>query len=233
MLELFNNLTNPEWLMQYGGLYFVALIVFAETGLFIGFFLPGDTLLFIAGMMIAAALSPFDVSTANLVYWVALISTAGIIGNYIGYWFGRRSGDMLFQRKDTWLFKKRHLYQAKEFYEKKGGGAIVLARFLPIVRTFAPIVAGVVKMDARKFSFYNIVGSFAWVGSIVTAGYLLGDNAWVKGNLEKIIIGIVVVTTTPVVVKMIKGRKKPTMVVPLPVTQMEAEEEEVQKADRV
>ncbi|RYD56242.1 MAG: DedA family protein [Sphingobacteriales bacterium] len=228
MLELFHNLTNPEWLMQYGGLYFVALIVFAETGLFIGFFLPGDTLLFIAGMMIAAALSPFDSSIANLAYWVALIAAAGIVGNYVGYWFGRRSGDMLFQRKDTWLFKKRHLYQAKEFYEKKGGGAIVLARFLPMVRTFAPIIAGVVKMDAKKFSFYNIVGSLAWVGSIVSAGYLLGENAWVKGNLEKIIIGIVVVTTTPVLVKMLKGRKKPTMVVPLPVTQAEDTETDQQ-----
>lgn len=224
MLEQFNNLTNPEWLMQYGGLYFVALIVFAETGLFIGFFLPGDTLLFIAGMMIASALSPFDASAMNLAYWIALISVAGVLGNYIGYWFGRRSGDMLFQRKDTWLFKKRHLYQAKEFYERKGGGAIVLARFLPIVRTFAPIVAGVVKMDAHKFSFYNVAGSLAWVGSIVTAGYLLGDNAWVKGNLEKIIIGIVVVTTAPVVIKMLKGRKRPTMVIPLPLSTIEEED---------
>ena len=136
--------------MQYGGLYFVALIVFAETGLFIGFFLPGDTLLFIAGMMIANALLPFDTSVVNLVYWIGVISTAGILGNYVGYWFGKRSGDMLFSRRDTWLFKKRHLHQAREFYDKKGGGAIVLARFLPIVRTFAPIIAGVVKMNPRK-----------------------------------------------------------------------------------
>lgn len=201
--------------MQYGGLYFVALIVFAETGLFIGFFLPGDTLLFIAGMMIANALLPFDTSVVNLVYWIGVISTAGILGNYVGYWFGKRSGDMLFSRRDTWLFKKRHLHQAREFYEKKGGGAIVLARFLPIVRTFAPIIAGVVEMNPRKFSFYNIVGSLAWVGSILTAGYLLGENAWAKQNLEKIIIGIVVLTTAPVAIKMLKGRKKKLIAAPV------------------
>jgi membrane-associated protein len=217
MLELFHNLTNPGWLAQYGGLYFVALIVFAETGLFIGFFLPGDPLLFIAGMMTANVLTPFDISSLNLVYWILLIASAGILGNYIGYWFGRKSGDMLLNRKDTWLFKKRHLYQAKEFYEKRGGGAIVLARFLPIVRTFAPIVAGVVKMDMRKFSFYNIIGSIAWVGSIMTAGYLLGENTWVKENLEKIIVAIVLLATTPVLVKMLKGRKKTVIAIPLPV----------------
>lgn len=207
-LELFHNLTNPEWIMLHGGLYIVVAIVFAETGLFVGFFLPGDSLLFISGMIIANTLSPFTEPVVNLLYWLVLISVSGIIGNYVGYWFGKKSGNVLFQRKDTWLFKKKYLYQAKEFYEKKGGGAIILARFLPIVRTFAPIVAGIVNMDFRKFSFYNIIGSFLWVGSIVTAGFLLGDNEWVKGNLEKIIIGIVVITTAPVFIKMFSGRKK-------------------------
>ncbi|HRO43444.1 MAG TPA: VTT domain-containing protein [Flavipsychrobacter sp.] len=209
LIEMVQNLTNPDWIMQYGGLYLVTFIVFAETGLFVGFFLPGDTLLFITGMIIANTLSPMATPVLNLLYWVLLISAAGIVGNYIGYWFGRKSGDMLFQRKDSWIFKKRHLYQAKEFYEKKGGGAIVLARFLPIVRTFAPIIAGVVGMDKKKFSFYNIVGSFAWVGSIVSAGFLLGDNPWVQQNLEKIILLIVVVTTAPVIIKALSGRKKP------------------------
>lgn len=218
MVELIKNLTNPEWLAQYGGLYFVAIIVFAETGLFVGFFLPGDTLLFITGIMIANALTPFDTALVNLIYWILLVTTAGVLGNYVGYWFGRKSGGMLFDRKDTWLFKKRHLHQAKDFYEKKGGGAIVFARFLPVVRTFAPIVAGVVKMDMRKFSLYNIVGSVAWVGSIVTAGYLLGENAWVKENLEKITIGIVVVTTAPVLIKMLKGRRKHSAVASAPVS---------------
>ena len=208
MLELLQNLTNPEWIMQHGGLYLVTFIVFAETGLFIGFFLPGDTLLFITGMIIAQSLTPAEPSVLNLMYWILLISSAGIIGNFVGYWFGRRSGDLLFQKKDSWLFKKKHLQQAQAFYEKRGGGAIMLARFLPIVRTFAPIVAGIVGMDLKKFSFYNVAGSFLWVGGIVGAGYILGENTWVQNNLEKIILGIVVVTTAPVVIKMITGSRK-------------------------
>lgn len=215
LIELFHNLTSPEWIMAHGGLYFVLAIVFAETGLFIGFFLPGDTLLFITGMVIANTIFPGASSVMMLLYWIVLIAVAGIAGNYVGYWFGRRSGDMLMQRKDSWLFKKKHLLQAKEFYEKRGGGAIMLARFLPIVRTFAPIVAGIVGMNRAKFSFYNTIGSFAWVGSLLTAGYLLGDNVWAQQNLEKIMIGIVVVTTAPVLVKMLSRKK--VEVVPVPV----------------
>lgn len=224
LITLFQNLTNPDWIMLYGGLYFVTFIVFAETGLFVGFFLPGDTLLFITGMIIANSLSPFATPILNLLYWVFLISAAGIAGNYLGYWFGRKSGHMLFQRKDSWIFKKKHLYQAKEFYEKKGGGAIVFARFLPIVRTFAPIIAGVVEMDRKKFTFYNILGSFAWVGSIVTAGFLLGDNAWVQQNLEKIILLIVVLTTAPLIIKAITGRRKEVKMAPI-VAETKKEEE--------
>lgn len=210
LLALFHNLTNPDWIIQHGGLYIILFIVFAETGLFIGFFLPGDTLLFIAGMLIANAVMPDSAPLFSLLYWTFLISLAGILGNYLGYWFGNKFGDML-QHKDSRLFRRKYLMQAHDFYEKKGGSAIVLARFLPIVRTFAPIVAGMVKMDKRKFSWYNILGSFIWVGSITGAGFLLGENAWVKDNLEKIVIGIVVVTTTPVIIKFISGRKKKVM----------------------
>lgn len=205
-LALIHNLTSPDWIMQHGGLYIVAFIVFAETGLFVGFFLPGDSILFITGMIIANTVLPGGGSLVHLTYWVLLIAAAGIVGNFLGYWIGKQFGTHLMQRKDSWLFKKKYLFQAKEFYEKKGGGAIVLARFLPIVRTFAPIVAGMVKMNSKKFTFYNIVGSFAWVGSIVTAGYLLGENAWVQNNLDKIIIGIVVITTAPLFVQVIKGK---------------------------
>ena len=207
IIEFFSNLTDPDWIMRNGGLYIVVLIVFIETGLFFGFFLPGDSLLFIAGMVIANALMPFNVPLSNLLYWIFLITAAGVAGNFAGYWFGKKSEGFLFHKKDTWLFKKKHLLQAKEFYDKRGGGAIVLARFLPIVRTFAPIVAGVVKMDRKKFAFYNAAGSFLWSASIVTAGFLLGENEWVKSNLEKIIIGIVVVTTVPVLIKLLSGRK--------------------------
>lgn len=212
LIELLKHLMNAEWLantvMMYGGLYLVAAIIFAETGLFAGFFLPGDSLLFVSGLIIANKPSPFAEGPLNLLYWTVLITIAGIAGNSTGYWFGRKTGPMLFQRKDTWLFKQKHLTQAREFYEKKGGGAIIFARFLPIVRTFAPIVAGVVGMDRKKFFFYNVVGSIAWVASMLAAGYLLGEIAWVKTNFEKIVIGLVLVTTGPVIFKMFFGKKK-------------------------
>lgn len=192
----------------YGGLYLVAFIIFAETGLFVGFFLPGDSLLFVTGLMIANSQSPFNNDFANLVYWISLITFAGVVGNAVGYWFGRKTGPLLFERKDTLLFKKKHVIQAKEFYDKRGGSAIILARFLPIVRTFAPIVAGVVTMDRKKFFFYNVVGCVAWVSSMTLAGYFLGENEWVKHNFEKIVIGLILVTTAPVLFKMFFGKKK-------------------------
>jgi len=207
-LELFHNLTNPEWIMANGGLYIVVFIIFAETGLFAGFFLPGDTLLFIAGMIIAHTVAPEIAPLLQLLYWVLLIAAAAIVGNYVGYWFGKRSGEYLMKRRDSWIFKKKYLVQAQDFYAKRGGAAIIIARFLPIVRTFAPIVAGMVKMNPGKLSLFNIIGAIAWSGSIVTAGFLLGENAWVQGNLDKVIIGIVIITTAPVAIKMIAARRK-------------------------
>jgi membrane-associated protein len=212
LIELLKHLMNAEWLantvMMYGGLYLVALIIFAETGLFAGFFLPGDSLLFVSGLIIANKPAPFEQGWVNLIYWILLITVAGIIGNSVGYWFGKKTGPLLFERRETWLFKRKHLVQAHDFYEKKGGGAIILARFLPIVRTFAPIVAGVVKMDAKKFFFFNVIGSIAWVSSMTTAGYVLGENEWVKANFEKIVIGLILITTGPVLFKMFFGKKK-------------------------
>ncbi|HWI92907.1 MAG TPA: VTT domain-containing protein [Flavisolibacter sp.] len=230
IMEFLSNLTNPDWIIQHGGLYIVMLIVFVETGLFFGFFLPGDSLLFIAGMIIANTLSPFALPMFNLLYWILLIATAGVLGNFVGYWFGKKSDGLLF-RKDNWIFKRKYLVQAKAFYDKKGGGAIMLARFLPIIRTFAPIVAGMVKMNAAKFAFYNIAGSFLWACSIVSAGFLLGENAWVKDNLEKIIIGIVLITTGPVLMKLLLGRKKRKLL-PAPVYQI-AQKEIEQKNNKL
>ncbi|HRO43686.1 MAG TPA: VTT domain-containing protein [Flavipsychrobacter sp.] len=214
LIEFLKNLMNADWIMAHGGLYLVALIVFAETGLFVGFFLPGDSLLFVSGLIVANSTlaAPLMAGPVDLVFWMLIISICGIFGNFVGYWFGQKTGPILFERKDTWLFKRKHLIQAKEFYEKKGGGAIVLARFLPIVRTFAPIVAGIVKMNFKKFVFYNVLGSFAWVISMMLLGYLLGNNEWVKNNLEKIILLIVFVTTAPVIFKMFFSKKKdPTL----------------------
>lgn len=209
LIGFIKNLTDADWIMAHGGLALVALIVFAETGLFVGFFLPGDSLLFIAGLILANSTQPFpiDGSHMDLIFWMVIVCIAGILGNYVGYWFGRKSGPYLYQRKDSWIFKKKHLYQAEEFYKEKGGFAIVMARFLPIVRTFAPIVAGMVRMDKAKFSYYNVVGCIAWVVSLMFLGYILGSNEWVKNNLEYIIIGIVLITTGPVIGKMVFGKK--------------------------
>jgi membrane-associated protein len=189
------------------------LVIFAETGLFIGFFLPGDSLLFVTGLMIAndQQANPTFNHPVNLLYWIVLISVAGIIGNMVGYWFGRKTGPILFERRDTLLFKRKHIIQAKEFYDNRGGGAIILARFLPIVRTFAPIVAGIVTMERKKFFIYNVIGSALWVASMVLSGFFLGEIDWVKHNFEKIVIGLIVVTTAPVLFKMFFGKKSPTL----------------------
>ncbi|MCB0696640.1 MAG: VTT domain-containing protein [Chitinophagaceae bacterium] len=212
-ITFFKELMDAEKLAAlvtlYGGLYLVAFIIFAETGLFVGFFLPGDSLLFVTGLMIANSHSPFENDFANLSYWIILITVAGIIGNLVGYWFGKKTGPLLFEKRDTLLFKQKHLHQAKDFYDKRGGAAIILARFLPIVRTFAPIVAGVVKMERKTFVVYNILGCVAWVTSMILAGYFLGENDWVKHNFEKIVIGLIVVTTAPVILKMFFHKKSP------------------------
>jgi membrane-associated protein len=139
---------------------------------------------------------------------------AGVVGNFVGYWFGKKSGPFLFERKDTFLFKKKYLWQAKEFYDKHGGGAIVMARFLPIIRTFAPIVAGIVAMDKKRFTFYNFAGSFSWVFSMLFAGHYLQILflKWfqfdLKQHLEVIVIGIVLVTTAPIFIKLVFGKNK-------------------------
>lgn len=207
------HLMDAEWLaatvMSFGGLYLVALIIFAETGLFAGFFLPGDSLLFVSGLIIANNPSPFTSGPLNLLYWIVIIAVAGIVGNSVGFWFGRKTGPLLFERRETWLFKRKHIQQAHDFYEKRGGSAIIFARFLPIVRTFAPIVAGVVGMERKKFFFFNVVGSVAWVSSMLIVGYFLGGFEWVKHNFEKIVIGLVLVTTAPVLFKMFFGKKHP------------------------
>ena len=211
IFELFKHLIEPDWIMANGGLWLITFIIFAETGLFIGFFLPGDSLLFITGMVIASAKDnpiPFESHPVNLVFWIIILTLAAILGNIVGYWFGKKSGPLLFERKETWLFKRKHLINAKEFYEEKGGGAIIFARFLPIVRTFAPIIAGVVGMDYKKFLLYNVLGAIAWVVSLTTLGFILGENAWIRAHLEWIILILVLITTGPVLYKMLFAKKK-------------------------
>ena len=219
----FSDLIHPEFYIQHGGLWVLLFIVFAETGLMFGFFLPGDSLLFVAGIynqLLVA--SVFGHSTGSdfldLILLWAMISVCGIIGNAVGYWFGHKSGPFLFHRQDNWLFKKRHLLQAKEFYDKHGGEAIIFARFLPIVRTFAPIIAGIVAMDKKKFWLYNFVGCIAWVFAMLFAGHYL--QKWImmkwhfdlKEHLEIIVIGIVIITTAPVLYKIFFGKRTPAAV---------------------
>lgn len=211
------ELLNPQFYIDHGGLWMILFIVFAETGLFAGFFLPGDALLFVTGIfsdrIVEAALFATDNQWADLgILWV-LITIAGIAGNFIGYWFGKKSGPFLYERKDTFFFKKKYLRQAHDFYEKNGGGAIIIARFVPFVRTFAPIVAGIVDMDKKKFAYYNIVGCMLWVATMLIGGHFLQKVIYkefdfdLKEHLEVIVIGIVAVTTFPVIWKLFISKK--------------------------
>ncbi|MDX1936856.1 MAG: VTT domain-containing protein [Flavihumibacter sp.] len=215
----FTDLLQPQWYIQNGGLWFVLFVVFAETGLFAGFFLPGDSLLFVTGIysndMIKQGLK-FDTGSdfLNMMIVVLLVTLAGIIGNYVGYWFGRKSGPALYNRKDTFLFKQKYLQQARDFYEKNGGFTIVVARFVPFVRTFAPIVAGIVQMDYKRFTFYNVIGCVAWSFSMIAAGHYLQKlfmsqfNFDLTKHLEIIVLGIVLVSTLPIIFKLLKNRRE-------------------------
>ena len=213
-----HELLQPQFYIDNGGLWLLLLIIFAETGLFIGFFFPGDSLLFIAGIFsdkLAAYLYDTGSPVLNLLMLIALCAVSGILGNATGYLFGKKIGPTMFHWKDNILFKKKYLHQAHDFYDKYGGGAVVFARFVPIVRTFAPIVAGIVEMEQKKFSFYNIVGCIAWVGSMLAGGHYL-DKFFlehygfdIKKHLEVIVLGIVFITTAPVIVKLVFGKAKP------------------------
>ncbi|MFD2600616.1 DedA family protein [Flavobacterium suzhouense] len=216
------QLLNPEFYINLQiagvpvGIYVVLFIVFAETGLFAGFFLPGDSLLFLAGIYsgeLMATLFSIEGDFLNVLLLSVLVACAGIVGNTFGYWFGAKSGTYLYQKEDSFWFKKKYLVQSHEFFEKHGGRAIIFARFLPVIRTFAPIIAGVVKMDKKKFMFYNIISSFLWAVTLIFAGhYLYGfcrDQFGIdlKSYIEYIILIIVAVTTVPLLINALKGKK--------------------------
>ena len=212
------DLLNPVFYINHGGIWIVLFIIFAETGLMVGFFLPGDSLLFVSGiyskMLVGSLISGgLGNDFLEVMFLFFLISIAGVAGNELGYWFGFKTGPLLFKRKDTWLFKKKNLEQAKGFYDKHGGIAIVLARFLPMLRTFAPVVAGVVKMNKKSFLRYNIIGSAAWVFTVLMAGHYLEKlflNNFgfdLKQHLIVIVIFLVVITTAPVLYKIISHKK--------------------------
>lgn len=206
MFDFFKQLTDPQSIIQYGGLWLLLFVVFAETGLFIGFFLPGDSLIFVSGLLCAT--KPQLLNTSFPVLVISLI-IAAVIGNVFGYWFGKKTGQGLYNRKDSLLFKKKHLETTKVFYEKHGGKALVLGRFLPIIRTFAPILAGVIKVDFKKFMMYNVIGAVLWISSIASIAYFLGIKfPEVENYLGYIIIGLIAITTIPVVTTYLKSKGK-------------------------
>ncbi len=215
------QLFNPEFyiLLEFGGvkigLIVILFIVFAETGLLAGFFLPGDSLLFLAGIYSKTLMQQISLGNdfMNVVVLATLVALFGILGNMFGYWFGAKSGKFLFTRKDNFLFKKKYLYDAKEFFEKYGSKAVIFARFIPIVRTFVPVIAGIVSMEKKNFMFFNILGSFLWSFTMIFAGHYLYElflqkfQIDLKHYIEYIVIGIVLVTTLPVIFKFLKKRK--------------------------
>jgi len=184
------------WL--YGILF---AVIFAETGLVVLPFLPGDSLLFIAGTVVASA-------SLNVHVLVAVLSAAAILGDSVNYAIGRYIGPKAFSRPDSRWFRQEHLRQTQAFYDKYGGVTIIIGRFVPIIRTFAPFLAGVAQMSYPRFLAYNIVGGILWIASLVYAGYLFGNIPWVKDNLTFIVIGIVVVSLIPVVTTFVKERRE-------------------------
>jgi membrane-associated protein len=210
------NLIDPLYYIHFDingikiGLWIVLFIVFAETGLFAGFFLPGDSLLFLAGIYNRELIENvcfLESDFINVALLSTLVAIAGVLGNIVGYWFGSKSGYYLYNKEDSFWFKKKYLIQSKDFFEKYGGKAIIFARFVPIFRTFAPIVAGIVTMDKQKFMFYNLVSSFAWSFILIFSGhYLYGfllNNYQIdlKEHIEIIVISLVGITILPVIYK--------------------------------
>jgi len=201
--EHLQNLTDAQSIIREGGFYLLLIVVFAETGLFFGFFLPGDYLLVLAGILCAAGM--FNVSIYVL---IASLIGAGVLGNYTGYWFGYRTGPVLFKRNESIFFKKRYVALAEEFYAKHGGMALVLGRFFPIIRTFAPIFAGVVRVDIKKFTLYNFIGSITWVTTLTLTGFFLGRKypEEIKEYLKYVVLGLILITTIPLIIAYLRRK---------------------------
>jgi membrane-associated protein len=208
-LELFRALTNPDKLIHllatvlggWVGYATLAAVVFSETGLLIGFFLPGDSLLFTVGVVAGAG-------QLNLPLIIGILILAAIVGNASGYQIGRRTGPAIFNRPDSRFFKQEHLRRTQAFYEKHGGKTIVYAQFVPIVRTFAPFVAGVARMSYWRFFSFNVFGAIGWIGSMTTLGYYLGSIPVVRHHFEKFVILIVLISVLPIVIHAINDRRK-------------------------
>jgi membrane-associated protein len=197
--QFLHQLTDVETLVLFGGLTAITAIVFAETGLMVGFFLPGDSLLVTAGVF--AASGHLSIWTLNV-----LAVAAAILGDTVGYWIGRQAGPALFARPRSRFFNPEHLKRAHDFYERHGGKTIILARFMPIVRTFAPVVAGMGQMNYRRFVSFNVFGGLLWVTSMTLIGYYLGQFAWVRRNIEIVILIVVFLSILPGIVAFVRER---------------------------
>lgn len=197
------HLIDPVELLREGGFYVLLFVVFAETGLFFGFFLPGDYLLFLAGMFVAT--DKLDISIYVL---IAGLIAAAVCGNFVGYWFGKKTGPVLYHRNDSFLFKKRYLRAAETYYKKQGAFALIMGRFIPIVRTFAPIIAGIVRLDFKRFALYNISGAFLWISSLTLLGFFLGRKfeKEIDHYLLYIIVGFILITTIPLIITYLKRK---------------------------
>lgn len=200
---------DPEKLLRAGGYLLLFGIIFAESGLLIGFFLPGDSLLFVAGMAAAGTLTAVGSGAIHFNIWVVLIGVfvAAVAGDQVGYMFGRRAGPALFKRPDSRFFKHEHLEKAGEFFEDHGPRAIVLARFVPVVRTFCPIVAGAGRMRYSHFARYNIVGGFLWAVGVTSLGYFLGNVALIRDNVEIALIAVVAISFLPIAIEVLRSRR--------------------------
>jgi membrane-associated protein len=200
-------ISTPEGLKQligWGGVPVTTAIVFAETGLLVGFFLPGDSLLFVAGFLA----SPAGGHTLPIFWLNVALIVAAIVGDAVGYWIGHKAGPAIFNRPQSRFFRRDHLLAAHAFYERHGGKAIILARFVPIVRTFAPVVAGAASMTYRRFALYNVVGGFGWVLSMTLLGFYLGRIEWIQKNLEKAVIAVILLSVAPMVIHYIQHRRR-------------------------
>jgi membrane-associated protein len=204
LVELFNRLRDVKGLVAWGGYVGLTSIIFAETGLLVGFFLPGDSLLVTAGLL--ASQPEFGLNV-----WLlgALLTTASILGNAVGYAIGKAGGPRLFKREESLLFKPRYLRQAHEFYERHGGKTVILARFMPIVRTFVPVVAGAAAMDYGRYTYYNVVGGVLWIWSLLLVGYFLGRYIpGIDAHIEKVIVVVIILSLMPAIVHWVKAKRR-------------------------
>jgi membrane-associated protein len=207
LLDLFHKIYDVQGIVRIGGLALIAAVIFAETGLFVGFFLPGDSLLVTAGIY-CTGINGED-PLLNSVSLNLVVMAAAIIGDTVGYWIGAKAGPKIFTREKSLFFSRRHLMRTKEFYERHGGKTIIIARFIPIIRTFAPAVAGVGKMSYRRFLSYNVFGGIGWSLSMTLLGFTLGKiHPGITKRIDMVIIVIILVSIMPMVISYLANRNK-------------------------